>query len=176
MRQTSLFGLGGRAAVQLRGRIASPNRVVSPVTRRPAAVLQYYLFVPDDRGGPHDRLIDTGRLGDDLVLETHGGRLLVPLHGIDIYFRGANPKGLPLGRVPEGFATLRGDAGARELAAAGRLFYRELVLVSGQPVRFRGTVTPIVGEGAYRVPYPASFAVLFDAERPTLSADVVELA
>jgi hypothetical protein len=173
IRATRIDGVARPTAVQLRGRIASPNAVTSPVTHRSVAVLDAFFFV---RSGAGDELVHAVRLGDELVVETLGGRVHVPLQRVDVYYRGANPPGAPLPAIPAAFASLSADPGAHELARSGALRYRELALSSGQPVRLSGTVTPIDGRMAYREPYRADFAVVVEAERATLSADVVEHA
>lgn len=173
MRASRITGIASPTAVQIRGAIVSPNHVTSPVTLCPAVVLECYFFAVGVRG---DELVHVARLGAHLVVKTFGGCVLVPVQGIDVFYRGANPVGVPLHAIPPAFAALSADPGAHDLAARGALFYRELALVSGQPVRLRATVAPLPAAATYRAGPAADVIVSLEAERAVLSADVVELA
>lgn len=173
MRASRISGLASPTAVQIRGVIVSPNGVTSPVTLHPAAVLECYFFAVGERG---DELVFAARLGTHVVVKTFGGCVLVPVQDVDVYYRGANPAGVLVHTIPSVFAALAADRGACELALRGALFYRELALVSGQPVRLRGTVTPLAAAATYRASPAADVIVSVEAERAVLSADVVEQA
>jgi hypothetical protein len=98
---------------------------------------------------------------------------MVSTRGLEVYFRGANPEPIALLGWPPAFPP---HQEAETRAALGSLRYRELALVSGQLVRFRGTIEPAIGRGTYREGAGFEFVVAEGTDPPVLSADVVEHA
>ncbi len=167
IRKTTIGAITSPTAVRLRGHIVSPNTVVSPITRRPAAVLCYYALA-------NGELVHHGVLGEHVVVKVRTARLLVSTVGLDVYFRGANPEPIAVPHWPINDLPL--NAKAVQYCDSGSLWYRELTLESGQPVRFRGTIAPLRGGGAYRTSFEAEFGVVDGNDPAVLSADVAEHA
>ncbi len=176
MRRTTLRGLTEPAAAYLRGKVASADTVVSPVTGARAALIQWHLFArrPAD---DFERLLDQGLLGGGLLFRSFDGLVRVPTAALRVYFAAANAAALLVPpQLPEPIRKLATTAEAHGCAARGELYYRELLLMSGRPVRLRATVGPVEGTGSYRVPGDAQYAVRDEVERPTISVDVPEMA
>ncbi|MBW2458753.1 MAG: hypothetical protein JRI68_29915 [Deltaproteobacteria bacterium] len=163
-------------AAYLRGKVASADTVVSPITGARAALIQWYLFARRP-GDEFERLLDQGLFGSGLLFRSFDGLVRVPTAGLKVYFAAANATALLVPpQLPEPYRKLATTAEAHGCAARGELHYRELLLMSGRPVRLRATVGPIEGAGSYRVPGDAQYAVRDDLEAPTISIDVAEMA
>jgi hypothetical protein len=180
MRRRRLGGITSPSPVEVRGRIASPDAVTSPITGARAAIIGFYVFVParlERRAGreAHDRLVDGGIWGEPFTVATDDGLLFVPLENVTPYFSGANADEHPLLEpLPDPLAYLR--TVARVTLAEGSLYYRELALRGGDQVRVRGTAGPAEGCGAYRVSASIPFVLRGDLEPATVAFDVPEFA
>ncbi|RLB61556.1 MAG: hypothetical protein DRI90_11070 [Deltaproteobacteria bacterium] len=176
MRRTTLRGLIEPTAVYLRGKVASSDSVISPITGQRAALIQWTLF----SCGPaeaFDQLLATGLFGSALLFKIPGGLVRIPTADLEVYFAAANAIAQPVPpNLPAPFRQLATTAQAHACAARGELYYRELRLMSGRPVRLRATVSPIAGTGHYRVPADVQFTVCGDRETSVLSVDVPEMA
>jgi len=176
MRRTSLRGVTQPTPVYLRGKVASADTVVSPVTGQRAALIQWTLFTRGP-GDEFDQLLDQGLFGTGLLFHMPEGVVRVPTAKLEVYFAAANAAALQVpATLPEQIRSLAATAQVHGCAARGELYYRELRLLSGRPVRIRGMVGPIDGTGCYRAPADAQFVVRDDLETPTLSIDVPEMA
>jgi hypothetical protein len=176
MRRTTLRGLTEATRAYLRGKVASADSVVSPITGQRAALIQWTLFSRGP-GDEFDQLIATGLFGSALLFKTPRGLVRIPTANLQVYFAATNATAqlVPPDMSPQ-FRQLATTAEAHSCAARGELHYRELRLMSGRPVRLRATVIPIEGTGSYRAPADAQFTVCSELEAPTLSIDVAEMA
>jgi len=137
--------------VRIDARVFSPNTLVSPISGHTAALIVWrFLAHYTDRSGqtPVERykLLWSCSRGEDIVLVTPQGRVLVPARG-RVIKPAMTGRGVPLDvpLPPE----------AAELAtwsAPGLMFYDELLLRNGDPVRLRATVGACGGKqgSAYR--------------------------
>lgn len=182
MRRRRLGGITVPELIEVRGRIASPDAVTSPLTGARAVIIEFFVFVPARlerraRRAAFDRLVDSGVWAEAFAVETEDGLLWVPLENVTPYFLGANSEEQPLLEpLPEPLGYLRAIEEGRNQLAEGALYYRELRLASGDPVRIRGTAGPAEGHGAYRVSASIPFVLRGDLEPAVVARDVPEFA
>ena len=175
-RKNTLDGVSGPTRVNLRASVASPNLVQSPLTGLRAAALEWRFFVrfinhsfnehPDyppavrmfgrlfavqhaQDGEEVHRAVGSQRLGDELLLESQGRLIHVPLRGADLGFPFAEKGGTLVEReLPPVFARFLDHPALSQ----GPLVYQELALSHGDRVTLIATVEPVARDrgGAYR--------------------------
>jgi hypothetical protein len=136
----TLAGIREPTAVRVDARVLSPNTLVSPITGHTAALIfwRFYTHYTDyDRQTPAERHQPIGACGRgaDLHLGTPHGTVLVPALGRTIRPAVAGG-GLPLEVSPPPEATFLAQS------FRGLVFYDELLLRNGEPVRLRAFVAP----------------------------------
>jgi hypothetical protein len=146
----TLAGVRAPTPVRVDARIVSPNTLVSPITGNAGALVMWRFFAHyTDRTNRNnvDRydLLGTYARGEDVVLSTPEGTVLVPARGREIR-SAVGGHGLPLDVPPPP------EAASVMQRNPGLVFYDELLLRSGDRVRLRATVAPSAPErgSAYR--------------------------
>lgn len=139
-RVESLVDITLETDVTVRGRVVSSNEIVSPMTGNQGALFEWAVFgqwSPTDRDAalPHEELA-RGVLANGLIVETQGGRIVVPGAGIDVRFRAEGDFGEVMTR------RLDPSMGTVPDRARAMLFYRELALRQGDLVRVTARVAP----------------------------------
>jgi hypothetical protein len=160
-RKRSLEQAHGTTRVQIPARVASSNLVESPLTGTHAAVFEWLFYVRSANpsfgrsDNPlHDvrqlyHLVGSRRLGDELLLESAGSVVHVPLREAALRFPHARESGRLVNRdLPPDFSHLMDNPAPRQ----GPLVYHELALFEGDQVTLTATVEPLPEErgGAYR--------------------------
>jgi hypothetical protein len=147
----TLAGVREPTPVRIDARLLSPNSLVSPLSGTSAALIAWrFLAHYTDHAGrtPVERyqLLCVCARGEDLLLATPQGTVLVPAQGLEIR-PAITGRGVPLDvPLPPEAAHLM------QRSTLGPIFYDELLLRNGDPVRLRATVAPCGGErgSAYR--------------------------
>lgn len=127
--------------VRVDARMASPNTLVSPISGHAAALISWRFYTHyTDRSGRSEverhALVGAHTLGEDVVLETAQGTVFVPARGRKVE-PALSGHGLPLDvPLPPQVAHLMTGS------LPGLLYYDELLLRTGDPVRLRATVAP----------------------------------
>jgi hypothetical protein len=147
----TLAGVRAPTAVRVDARVASPNRIVSPLSGQAAAAIgwRFYAHYMEQAGRSEVeryQLLWYGGRGEDLVLATPEGTVLVPVEG-RLLQPAVEARGISLDvpLPPEAAHLMRGPS-------RGAIFYDELLLRTGDAVRLRATVAPSGGAAgsAYR--------------------------
>jgi hypothetical protein len=147
----TLAGVRAPTAVRVEARVASPNRIVSPISGLAAAVIgwRFYAHFMEQTGRNEVEryaLLWNGGRGEDLVLETPEGTVLVPAEG-RLLQPAVEGRGVSLDvPLPPEAAHLMREPNR------GAIFYDELLLRTGDRVRLRATVAPSAKDSgsAYR--------------------------
>jgi hypothetical protein len=138
--------------LKLRGKLASPNQVASPVSPLHAVLLRYELHLRRavrewDRSHAGDitemqELAHQSRIfcGDDVLVEIEGTLVQVPTESLHVVFAGASRQAEPLlGATSPELAELVAKVGA---SAEGEVCYREDFLLEGDPVELHAWIRP----------------------------------
>lgn len=179
-RARSLALVRGPTRVALRGAIAAPNLVQSPISGRREALIHYSFFLRPRLGdtmvgrrwsGTAEVLVATGLLFEPpLLIETPGGVVEVPATRLRVFCSGALSGGVRI-EPPLPPPMSHVEALARR-HGRGELYYRELWLSVGDRVRLVGTVARTVDRGAaYRVSGAAQFRVDSTFDAPLIVAE-----
>jgi len=179
IRRESLAAITGPTKVYVRGRIESPNSVLSPITGARVALIQWQMLLREPPDG--ERIAFSGLLGKEVAITTAHATVRVLTDGLTVYVQGntttqrLTPKLLNPARELTG-ADAETSAFIRSMIVDERLYYTEQCVYSEMPVRLRGVVTPVDGVTFYRHSGGPPFVTRADLEAPVLSQDVPEFA
>lgn len=148
--KTTLAGVRSPTPVRVEAQVLSPNTLVSPITGQAGALVlwcfySHYIDHMSRNQAERHVLLGAFARGEDVVLSTPQGTVLVPARGRQIQ-PAVRGYGIPLEVPPPP------EAAAVLVHTPGLVYYDELLLRNGDRVRLRATVAPAGGERgpAYR--------------------------